>query len=60
MTVDEKARLLVRKRSKNRCEYCLCHQDNVMGCLQIDHVHPLVKGGADTEDNLCLACEINF
>jgi len=29
-----------------------------MGILQIDHVHPLVKDGAETEGNLCLACEL--
>ncbi|MCL6753959.1 HNH endonuclease, partial [Nostoc sp. CCCryo 231-06] len=29
-----------------------------MGRLQIDHIQPLVKGGVDTEDNLCLACEL--
>jgi hypothetical protein len=29
-----------------------------MGRLQIDHIQPLTKGGANTEDNLCLACEL--
>jgi hypothetical protein len=29
-----------------------------MGRLQIDHIQPLAKGGANTEDNLCLACEL--
>ncbi len=58
MTVAEHVRTLVRNRAKNRCEYCLCHQDYVMGRLQVDHVHPIVKGGADIEDNLCLACEL--
>jgi hypothetical protein len=29
-----------------------------MGILQIDHVQPKAKGGSDTEDNLCLACEL--
>jgi len=48
----------VRKRAGNRCEYCLCHQDYVMGWLQIDHVKPISRGGSDTEDNLCLACEL--
>ncbi len=58
MTVSEYVRILVRERAKNRCEYCLCHQDYVMGRLQTDHVYPLAKGGTDTEDNLCLACEL--
>jgi hypothetical protein len=29
-----------------------------MGRLQIDHILPIAKGGSDTEDNLCLACEL--
>jgi hypothetical protein len=29
-----------------------------MGRLQIDHIQPLAKGGNNTEDNLCLACEL--
>ncbi len=48
----------VEQRANNRCEYCLSPQDLVMGRLQIDHVRPIVKGGADEEDNLCLACEL--
>ncbi len=58
MTVSEHVRILVRERANNRCEYCLCHQDYVMGRLQIDHVVPIAKRGSDTEDNLCLACEL--
>lgn len=58
MTVSEYLRRLVRERAGNRCEYCRCHQDFVFGKLQIDHVWPIAKGGLDTEDNLCLACEL--
>ncbi len=58
MTVTDPLRFAVRQRAKNRCEYCLCHQDYFMGSLQIDHVYPFVKGGTDAEDNLCLACEL--
>ena len=46
----------VRQRAGNRCEYCLSHQNYVMGRLQIDHVEPVSKGGSDAEDNLCLGC----
>src|SRR5688572_25702721 len=56
--ISEAVRQRVKQRAGNRCEYCLSHQDYVMGRLQIDHVHPVAKGGADTEDNLCLACEL--
>jgi hypothetical protein len=55
--ISENVKQRVRQRAGNRCEYCLCHQDYVMGWLQIDHVIPTVKDGSDDEDNLCLACE---
>ena len=56
--IPEATRQRVRERAGQRCEYCLSHQDYVMGRLQIDHVQPIAKGGLDTEDNLCLACEL--
>jgi len=56
--ISEATRQRVRERAGNRCEYCLSHQNYVMGRLQIDHVQPTAKGGSDTEDNLCLACEL--
>ena len=57
-SLSETIRQKVRERAENRCEYCLSHQDYIMGRLQIDHIQPLAKGGANTEDNLCLACEL--
>jgi HNH endonuclease len=56
--LSENLRTSVRQRAGNRCEYCLSHQDYIMGWLQVDHIHPLAKGGEDTEDNLCLSCEL--
>lgn len=56
--LSEVIRQRVRQRAGNRCEYCLSHQNYVMGKLQIDHVKPTVKEGSDAEDNLCLACEL--
>lgn len=56
--LSEIIRQRVRQRAKNRCEYCLNHQEYVMGKLQIDHIKPVAKGGSDEEDNLCLACEL--
>jgi hypothetical protein len=56
--ISDALREQVRQRSGNRCEYCLSHQDYVMGILQVDHVYPVSKGGQDTLDNLCLACEL--
>lgn len=56
--ISEVIRERIRQRAKNRCEYCLSHQDYVMGWLQIDHIIPIAKEGKDQEDNLCLACEL--
>lgn len=56
--LTEEVRQRVRQRGKNRCEYCLSHQDYIMGRLQIDHIQPVAKGGTDLEENLCLACEL--
>ncbi len=58
MSVSDKARQRVRQRASNRCEYCLSHQDYVMGTLQVDHWLPVSRGGMDDEGNLCLACEL--
>jgi HNH endonuclease len=58
MSLSESLRQQVRERAKNRCEYCLSHQDYIMGRLQIDHILPTVKGGTDDANNLCLACEL--
>ena len=55
---SEATRQQVRRRAGNRCEYCLSHQDYILGRLQIDHVTPASRGGSNSEDNLCLACEL--
>lgn len=52
-SLSEETRQKVRQKARNRGEYCLSHQDYVMGRLQIDHIQPIVKGGVDLEDNLC-------
>lgn len=54
----EHIRQRVRQRAENRCEYCLSHQNYIWGRLQIDHIIPTSRGGTDTEENLCLACEL--
>lgn len=56
--LSEAIRRRVRERAGDRCEYCLSHQDYVLGKLQIDHVQPIAMGGSDAQDNLCLACEL--
>ena len=56
--LSDAIRRAVRQRAGNRCEYCQSRQEYVMGQLQIDHITPVAKGGADAIDNLCVACEL--
>ncbi|MBI3360822.1 MAG: HNH endonuclease [Chloroflexi bacterium] len=46
----------VAEASRFRCGYCLTSQDIVGPVLELDHILPVSKGGADEEDNLWLAC----
>ncbi|MBT9315297.1 HNH endonuclease [Leptothoe spongobia] len=57
-SLSDGIRQQVRQRARNRCEYCLSHQDYTMGWLQIDHIQPVARGGMDELENLCLACEL--
>jgi len=46
----------VRARAQGRCEYCQT-SERVTGLrCQVDHIIPVSRGGATTEENLCLAC----
>jgi 5-methylcytosine-specific restriction endonuclease McrA len=56
--LSETLRRQVRQHAGNRCEYCMSHQDYVLGQLQVDQIVPVAKGGADAANNLCLACEL--
>lgn len=47
-------RQLVHKKYGERCAYCGCplaYKD-----MQVDHLHPLKKGGTDELENLMPAC----
>lgn len=56
MAVSPATRHLVRQRANGLCEYC--HADERWQFIRftIDHIHPRSVGGADTPDNLALAC----
>ena len=43
-------------QAKNRCGYCLAHQEYIPWILEIEHIIPKSKGGTDNEENLWLAC----
>jgi hypothetical protein len=46
----------VVERARNRCEYCLIHQDDAVATHQIDHVVAEKHRGATTLENLALSC----
>jgi hypothetical protein len=47
---------LVALRAKNRCEYCRAPQTAFNFEFEVEHIVPTSQGGADSEDNLSLAC----
>jgi hypothetical protein len=48
----------VRAAARNRCGYCLSPQHLVMARLEIEHIIPIAKGGANHESNLWLSCPL--
>lgn len=51
-------RTLVRKRSEDRCEYCLIHEDDCALRHQPDHIISRKHGGQTNPDNLANACAL--
>ncbi|MBR7160591.1 MAG: HNH endonuclease [Clostridia bacterium] len=49
--VSNKMRFAVYKRDKNRCVICGSREN-----LEVDHIHPIAKGGKTTFDNLQTLC----
>ncbi len=54
--IPNSLRQLVIQRAKNRCEYCCLSQAGQAATFHIDHIIPVVAGGATISDNLALAC----
>lgn len=54
--IPEDIQDLVRQRANYFCEYCHTSEQWQYVAFTIDHVIPLTKNGADTLDNLALAC----
>ena len=50
-TVDKVDEKKIYERYKNTCVYCGATED-----LTLDHVVPLARGGAHSEENLAVAC----
>lgn len=50
-------RARVRRRTRNKCEYCKLHQtDSPLAALHVEHIIPKAPGGNDSLENLALAC----
>jgi hypothetical protein len=47
---------LVARRAGGHCEYCGLSQEGQEARFHVDHVVPVVRGGATVEENLALAC----
>ncbi len=60
MTPTERIPAALRQRvseaARFRCGYCLTSQHVIGPLLEIDHIIPEARGGANDEDNLFLAC----
>jgi len=54
--ISAELRRLVIERARERCEYCLIHQDDTPFSHHLDHLTPLKHGGQTTSENLALAC----
>jgi len=54
MAISKKIRFEVFKRDGFICQYCGKHPPEIT--LEVDHVHPISKGGSDDINNLITAC----
>jgi hypothetical protein len=54
--IAPEVRAAVRKRAGFQCEYCHAAETWQYVELTLEHLVPLVAGGASTVDNLALAC----
>ena len=55
--MNEATKSEVRRRAKNRCEYCGVEQGRrPLSRLHVEHIRARKHRGTDDLDNLCLAC----
>ena len=57
MTIDAVMRRTVRRRARNRCEYCRLPQSAVDIRFHVEHIVARQHRGADSLANLALACD---
>ena len=56
MSITNEQRRLVREQAGDCCEYCRLSQSGRLARFHVDHIVAIKHGGADTDDNICLAC----
>ena len=56
MTIPASVRREVVQRAENRCEYCGLSQAGQEAVFHVDHITPVIAGGATALHNLALAC----
>jgi hypothetical protein len=54
MAITKKIRFEVFKRDGFTCQYCGNHPPEII--LEVDHIHPVSKGGSDDINNLIASC----
>ncbi|MEE4357404.1 MAG: HNH endonuclease signature motif containing protein [Desulfococcaceae bacterium] len=54
--ISENLRKIVAERTKNRCEYCLIHEDDTFSGCHVDHIISIKHGGTSYMENLAYAC----
>ena len=55
---SESLRIAIIQRANGRCEYCLLTSRFQVGGFELDHVHPISRGGPTTLENLAFACPV--
>lgn len=53
-SISKKSRFDIFKRDSFACQYCGAHPP--LAILEVDHIHPVAKGGGNDEDNLITSC----
>ncbi|MBT1154344.1 HNH endonuclease [Aminobacter anthyllidis] len=52
--ISKRLRFEIFKRDEFTCAYCGAHPPDAL--LEVDHIHPVVAGGENDQDNLVTAC----
>ena len=56
--IPDALRRQARERARNRCEYCLLHEDDAYLPFEVDHIIAEKHGGETRIENLAWACAL--